>query len=67
MPILYNGLFKAENYLNSPKPVLNMFCAFLGIYLICIGLEIFRIILFKPLDDKVERIKFELNVINDWI
>ncbi len=60
MPILYNDLFKAKEYLNSSKMILNMICTTFGIFMICIVLELIRRIILKPVDDKIDKIKFEI-------
>ncbi len=60
MPLLYNELFKANEYLNSPNMLINMTYTCIGIYIICIILEFIRRIILKPLDKGINKIKFEI-------
>lgn len=60
MPILYNDIFKAEDYLNSPKMLFNLIPTCIEIYIICIVIEFIRRVLLKPIDKKIEQIKFEI-------
>ena len=56
---LYQGLFRSNEYWQSPMIIFNSIIAIIGIYVICICLEFLRSILldkkiFKPLTKKVK-------------
>ena len=61
--ILYQSLFKCNNYYNSNLLIVNLFYTVLGIYVICILIEFIRRLLFSKLIDKnIEKIKYEIKV-----
>ena len=61
-PILYIDLFNCNQFYNSYLILFNLFYTIIGIYCICIIIELIRrLILKKILDDKINKIKYEIN------
>lgn len=61
--ILYRDIFKCDHFYKSNYILINMIYTVIGIYLICIIVEIVRrLIMKKIVDEKIEKIKYELKV-----
>ena len=59
---LYRNIFKCDNYYNDSYMIFNYIYTVLGIYILCILVEIVRRFIMKKLDKKVEKIDYELKV-----
>ena len=59
---LFNYLFKTSKYYNSPLLFLNLFVTIFGIYIITIITEFIRRIILKKLDNKINSIKYQIEV-----
>ncbi len=61
--ILYRDIFNCDEYYNNNLMPLNMIYTVLGIYLICVIVEtIRRLLMEKVVDNKIDRIKYEIHV-----
>lgn len=59
--ILYQSIFKSNKYWNSNLMILNLLLTVIGIYIICIIIEYIRQLIFKKIiDDKIEKINYEI-------
>lgn len=60
---LYITIFNCDKFYNSKLLLLNIFMTSIGIYLICIIIEIIRkTFMKKVIDDKIDNIKYEIKV-----
>lgn len=59
---LYRTIFKCDKYYNSKFIIINFLYTVIGIYVICIIIEIIRRFIMKKIDKKIDSIDYEIKV-----